>query len=268
MASETRVAIVTGASKGLGLELSKRLYQDGCAVLAIARDVELLLESEAQWSQACANSGELMALAVDATDQVAVNLAIDAVIDRFGQLDILINNVGGLPQTGLFQGLSAADWQDCFNLNVMTTVNFCQASYPHLVHSSRARVVNMTSITAVEPGVFNPHYSACKAAVLNLSKHLATVWAADKILVNSIAAGPFDSPSLRGVISDKADAQNRNVSELEQEFIAGLTSRIPLGRLGTIEEVAALALFLASEQSSWITGTNICIDGGKHRSIV
>jgi 3-oxoacyl-[acyl-carrier protein] reductase len=268
MATETTVAIVTGASKGLGLELSRRLYQDGCRVLAVARDIEPLLKAQVQWSEQSSNPGELMALAVDATDECAVQSAVDAAIERFGQLDILINNVGGLPQTGQFSDLGSADWSACFNLNVMTVVNFCQASYLHLKQSSRARVINMTSITAVEPGVFNPHYSSCKAAVLNLTKHLATAWAADNILVNSIAAGPFDSPSLRAVINDKAESQGRDLSEVENEFIGDLSARIPLGRLGSIDDVAALTLFLASEQSGWITGTNICIDGGKHKGIL
>ena len=261
-----RVVIVTGASKGLGLALSRCLYQSGYAVVAMARNIKSLQDIQTQWTTK--NAGELLALPVDATDQCAVQAAVHTVKEQFGRIDVLINNVGGLPSTGQFQDLTALDWSDCFNLNVMSAVYFCQACHATLAAASHARVVNLSSITAVEPGVFNPHYSACKAAILNLTKHLASAWASDNITVNAIAAGTFDSPSLRTVIADKARAQGRELSELTDEFIGGLTQKIPLGRLGSAEEVADLIAFLVSEQSCWITGSTLCIDGGKHRGIL
>ena len=263
-----RAALITGASKGLGLELCKRLYQQGFFVAAIARDISPVLALESDWARGSANTnGEIFAHAADATDHKSVVACVEEVVERFGHLDILINNVGGLPTTGIFTDLSLQDWQDCFEQNVLSAVNFSKACYPHLRASSSARIVNMTSITAIEPGAFNPHYSASKAALLNLSKHLSNAWAEDGILVNSIAAGPFDSPSLREVIKAKASEEGRDLSALESEFIGDLAARIPLGRLGSIHEIAELTLFLISEQSGWMTGSNICIDGGKHRSI-
>lgn len=267
MKSAKKTVLVTGASRGIGLELTKHLVKIGYRVIGVARNVSILLEIGASPLAKGGCEPSLECIMVDATDEVSVQQVVEKISAGNGRLDCLINNVGGIPKPGPFNDLSAKDWEDCFRLNVISMVNFSKLCFPLLKEANIGKVINMTSATAAEPGAFNPHYSAAKAAVSNLTKYLANSWAKEKILVNSIAAGPLDSPSLREVIAITAEEQGRDLKIVEREFLSNLEQKIPLGVLGTIDDVVDLTAFLLSDSANWITGSNFRLDGGRQHGI-
>jgi 3-oxoacyl-[acyl-carrier protein] reductase len=181
-------------------------------------------------------------------------------------LDILVNNAGGAPKFAAFDDLDDADWMDSYDLNVMSAVRFVRASVPYLTLSRNARIINISSISGLEPGGYNPHYTNTKAAVLNLTKYLANYYAQRGILVNAVCPGPVYSDSWERNVKRLASERNLSMEEARNRVDIEESGKVPLRRVGNPEDVAALALFLASDQSKWITGSCFPIDGGKMRS--
>lgn len=258
-----KVALVTGGSKGIGKAISKSLAHQGTQLAVTAREAEALnaviLEIEEL-------GGEAIAIAADATDRHSVVNVIESTIQRFGQLDILVNNVGGCNSTALFSDLTTEDWFQAFELNVMTIVHFVQESLPWLRKSHAGRVINIASISGVEPGILNPNYTSSKAAVINLSKYLSNWLADDNILVNVVCPGQVSTDARKRHAEHVSVKEGISINQaINQIDIVG-ASRIPLGRIGKSEDIASLVTFLASEHAAWITGSCFHINGGKHRS--
>jgi len=153
-----------------------------------------------------------------------------------------------------------------FELNVMTIVYFVQHALPGLRRSKAGRIINISSISGIEPGLLVPHYCASKAAVINLSKQLANWLASDKILVNVVCPGQVHSDGRNKLAEYMADLQGVPVSEARAQIDTQGAAGIPLGRIGKGDDVAALVAFLASDKAAWITGSCFHVNGGKHRS--
>jgi 3-oxoacyl-[acyl-carrier protein] reductase len=192
---------------------------------------------------------------------------IGKIVEEWGGLDILVNNVGGLIETGQFEDLDDEAWSSSFQLNLMPTVKFSREALPHLKRSRHPRIINVSSMTATQPGSFNPHYSAFKAAILNLSRHLAGVYAKDGILVNSISPGIIHTEGWDQYIEDKAKAEGIPIDRCREAENKRAAENVPLKRLGKVREVADLVAFLASDQASFITGGNHRVDGGRVLSV-
>ncbi|MBI3011647.1 MAG: glucose 1-dehydrogenase [Candidatus Omnitrophica bacterium] len=260
---EGRVALVTGSSKGIGRAIARSLARGGAKVVVTARGPEAL-EQAAQ--EANGYGGNVLPIAADATDPNAVRAVVESAVRHFGGLDILVNNVGGANRIAEFAELTKEDWIHTFELNVMTVVYFVQAALPWLRKSAGGRIINMASITGVEPSQLAPHYAASKAAIINLSKHLANLCAPNGILVNVVCPGQVSSEARQGLADYVARTHNIPLADARVRIDAEGASRIPLGRLGVCEDVAELVSFLASEKAGWITGECFHVDGGKHRS--
>ncbi len=185
-----RIALVTGGSKGIGRAIVQALAEEGARVAVTARGAEALEKTASEFSKL-----DIMIVPVDAIDQEAVSAAVMRIVDVFGGLDILVNNVGGAGRFGGFGDLSDIDWQDAFDLNVLSVVHFVQAAEQYLRRSNGGRIINISSISGVQPGGFNPHYAGTKAATINLSKFLANYFVKDGVLVNVVCPGPVHSES-------------------------------------------------------------------------
>ena len=259
-----RTAIVTGASKGIGRAIALAFAGAGARVVATARasrDLEDLLPKLRALQPDCATfSGD--ATLPETAQQIATKTH-----DQFGTIDILVNNVGGAVRYGGFLELTDADWLTAFNLNLMTTVRFTREALPYLRQSPHGRIVNVTSISAIQPGRFNPHYAAMKAAQLNLTKMIANTLSADGVLVNAIAPGPVESAAWDACIRDQGVRRGLSHDEAKLAVTEEEAGKVPLGRIGSPDDVACAALFLASDMGRWITGSCLQVDGGKLRTI-
>lgn len=259
-----RVAIVTGGSKGIGRAIAKSLANEGVNVVICARGAEALAATENEIKQ---SGGNVLTVSADVTDPESVRNVVVAAIERFGGLDILVNSAGGVSKFADFLKLADDDWLEAFKLNVMGVVYFVRYALPSLRQSHAARIINISSISGVQPGSYNPHYTTVKAAVISLSKYLANQFAGDGILVNVVCAGPVHSDFWDRNIQHIANSRNIPFAEARGQLEVEEASKIPLGRVGEGDDVAGLVTFLASDKAAWVTGSCFHVNGGKLRSI-
>ncbi len=258
-----RTALVTGGSKGIGAAIAKAMAAAGANVAVTARGEASLTSLVDEISSA---GGQALSIRSDATDEKSVAQAIDAAVSHFGGLDILVNNVGGPTEFSGFWSLTDEDWLACYDVNVVSAVRFTRHAVPHLKQSKAPRIINMSSISAIEPGTFNPHYSVTKAALINLSKHLSNLLVKDGILVNCVCPGPVHSDSWEQNVERLARERGVSLEESRATVEKEESAKVPLGRIGEGGDVAGMVVFLASDEASWITGSCFKVDGGKLRS--
>jgi len=238
-----KVALVTGAARGIGLATAKRFLAEGWGVALLDIERELLDDAVA----AIANPDHTLALTCDVSDAKAVRAAIDEVGRRFGRLDALINNAG----TAVFAPLletSDQDWNRVLAVNLTGPFLCTKAAAPLMRENGGGAVVNITSISAVRASTLRSAYGTSKAGLAHLTKQLAVELASLGIRVNGVAPGPVDTAMAKAVHTP--------------EIRADYHDAIPLNRYGLEEELAEAILFLSSDRSSYITGQILAVDGG------
>jgi NAD(P)-dependent dehydrogenase (short-subunit alcohol dehydrogenase family) len=251
---EGKVAIVTGASKGIGLAVARALVAEGAHVVAGARSRSADLD-------ALVATGAVEAVTVDlSTPSGPVDLAAAAL--AHGSVDVLINNVGGAPtRLGGFLSIADEDWVATLNLNLMAAVRMTRAVLPSMIAAGDGAIVTMSSVNTFLPDPAVLDYSAAKAAVANFSKSLSKEVAQHNIRVNTVSPGPV-STSLwlgeDGVAQSVARATGADPDAVAQQAAADAAT----GRFTTPEEVADLMVFLASARAANVTGADFTIDGG------
>ena len=259
-----RKALVTGASKGIGRVIARTLAREGAELILCASKVESLTEIKSEFEK---KGTKFWLGGFDANDPKRVEDFFSSTVTKIGRLDILVNNVGGVVDHAKFEELTERQWLDSWNLNFMTMVRFTKNSLPFLRLSKHARIINISSSAGKQPGAFNPHYGAAKAAVNSLSKYLANQLSSEKILVNSIIPATVSDGLWFVHIADKAKRLGVTMEEATRIMEEEIASKIPLGRVGKAEDVAELVAFLASDRAEFITGTCIAVDGGLVKSI-
>ena len=249
MRFQGKVAIVTGGSKGLGKTIAKQLAHEGASVVINGRDVNALEEATQEIRR---EGGQITAIQADVSKSKDVKAMIDKVIEDYDRIDILINNAAVFAESVRIMDLEEDEWDRVMTTNLKGVFLCSKAVIKHMVKQKSGKIVNMTSFTgktgrvvySTFGGPTKAHYCASKAGIISLTKSLAYELAPHNINVNGVAAG---SVAPEGTPEEK------------KEMIIPL---VPLGRMGTSEDVSASALFLASAESSFITGATIDVNGG------
>lgn len=262
-----RVALVTGSTHGLGRSIATALAREGADIIICGRKLAHLEETLIDINSIVGNNVNIRCCGLGEVSPSYVKSIFSGIVKEVGQLDILVNNVGGAEKFGGFFDLSDKDWKAAYELNFMSMVYFSREAIPWLKKSKAGRIINIASLPAQEPGQFNPHYSAAKAAMLNLSKHLANALAKENILVNAICPGTLKGGGWIGNVFDRADRLQISLQEAEMSMEKEEKLKVPLGRIGKLDDIAKMAAFLASDKADFITGACINIDGGRRRSI-
>jgi 3-oxoacyl-[acyl-carrier protein] reductase len=237
-----RVCVVTGSTAGIGLETLRLLVDEGARVVSAGR-------SNAP------NAGEALHVATDLSAPDAPAELIDAATQAFGRVDALVNNVG-TAYIASFEDVSDGEWEEMWQLNVMSYVRAIRAVLPQMRERGGGVIVNVSSTAGKRPSAGMPHYSVTKAAVLSLSRLVADVYAKDGIRCNAVTPGPTATDAWLGP-GGLAEQQGDRA-----EVLAKVAAARPLGRLAEPEEIAAVIAFLCSDRASYVTGAAWSADGG------
>jgi NAD(P)-dependent dehydrogenase (short-subunit alcohol dehydrogenase family) len=242
---EGRIALITGASRGLGRSMALALAGAGARAALVGRDAAKLEETAAAIRGL---GGEAQIFHADVTSEQRVAELAREVDTRLGRVQILINNAGVNVRKRLTE-FTFDEWRYVTDTNLTSVFLMCRSFVPHMLGTGYGRVINMTSIMSHISLPGRSAYSASKAGLMGLTRALALELAADGITVVGISPGPFATEMNTALMQDP---------EINQQFL----SSIPAGRWGKVEDIGKLALFLCSEHASFITGTDILIDGG------
>jgi 3-oxoacyl-[acyl-carrier protein] reductase len=241
MQLENHVAFITGARRGIGRAIALKFAQEGCDVVLVARTAPEELAQEIQ-----ALGRKALALAVDVSDADAIEAAIKQAAKEFGKIDVLVNNAG-IAQDALLLRMKLEQWQQVLNVNLSGAFYATKAVSRFMLKAERGRIINITSVIGQMGNAGQANYAASKAGLIGFTKSVAKELGSRNITVNAIAPG-FITTDM--------------TSEMSEEATAQLLQNIPLGTLGEPEDVAELALFLASAKAKYITGQVLNVDGG------
>jgi 2-deoxy-D-gluconate 3-dehydrogenase len=241
-----KVAVVTGGNGGIGLGMARGLAQAGAAVIIAARDKE---KSRAALRDLQTRGASAAAVETDVTDEKSVAAMVDAALERGGRLDILVNNAGTNIRRPAHE-LSAADWHKVLDTNLTSAFLCSKAAYPAMKRNGGGKIINIGSMMSIFGASFAPAYAASKAGIVQFTKSIACAWARDNIQANAVLPGWIETDLTRRA-RQEVPGLNENVLR-----------RTPAGRWGVIDDMAGVAVFLASPASDFITGAAIPVDGG------
>ena len=246
MKLNNKVALITGASKGIGKGIAIRFAHEGAAVILASRSMDLLSAIAAEINN---EGGQALALKVDVRNSESVQRVVDKAVEKFDRLDIMVNNAG-ISMVHPSEDLAPQDWTRALETDLFGVFYGCQSAARQMMKQGGGCIINITSIYGLVAAPMRAAYCASKAAGNMLTKLLASEWAVKKIRVNAIAPGYIRTELVQGVI--------------DQGFLPvdAIEKRTPQGRIGEVDDVLGAAVFLASEEAAYITGAILTVDGG------
>jgi 2-deoxy-D-gluconate 3-dehydrogenase len=241
-----RVAVITGGNGGIGLGMGRGLAEAGAAVVVAARNRE---KSGRAVDELHGLGAEAEAIEVDVADEGSVNALVKATIERFGRLDILVNNAGMNIRKPV-ENLALAEWRQVIDVNLTSAFLVSRACYPVMKKQRGGKIINIGSMMSIFGASFAPAYAASKGGMVQLTKAMAAGWATDNIQVNAVLPGWIDTE-----LTQRARQQIEGLHE-------SVERRTPARRWGIEQDMAGVAVFLASSASDFVTGAAITVDGG------
>jgi len=244
MSLSGKVALITGGSRGIGKSIATLFLKEGAKVAITGKDTDRL-------EQVRKEIVDVLTIPADIRNEKKVQSAVGKTVEKFGRLDILVNNAGIFPQVKLFHQIRESEWNEVIDVNLTGQFRFTKAAIPYL-QKNGGSIINIASNAGLK-AFENFHadaYTASKGALVLLTKSWALEYAKDKIRVNCICPGVVDTDMTKEILSTQAQ---REMLDLEY----------PIGRIGNVEDIARAALYFASDDSGWITGSVLAIDGGE-----
>jgi 3-oxoacyl-[acyl-carrier protein] reductase len=248
-----RVCVVTGSTGGIGLEAARLLAGEGAKVVVTGRSSDRVERARRDVRAA-------LGIVCDLAEPGAPDALIAETTAELGSLDVLVNNVGVAYQAS-FDEISDRQWDEMWQLNVMSYVRAIRAALPGMRERGRGSIVNVSSTSGKRPSVSMPNYSVTKSAVLSLSRLVADIYAGEGIRCNAVAPGPTSTDAWLGA-GGLADQQGDRSGKSRQDVLASVAAGRPLGRLAEPQEIAAVIAFLCSDRASYVTGAAWSADGG------
>jgi len=261
MGIKDKVAIVTASSKGLGKAVALGLSREGVKLTICARG-EGELQTTAREIES-ETSTEVLAVPCDVSKSEEIEKVVADTVNKFGTVDIMVNNAGG-PPVGTFEQFSIEDWQKAIELNLFSTITFSKLVIPYMKESNWGRIINMTSYTVKQPVEGLILSNTVRAGIAGLTKTLSNELGPFNILVNNVSPGRIHTDRITQLAEERAKQSGISF----EEALKSMDDGIPLGRVGQPGEFANLVVFLASERASYITGDTILIDGGLSKGIM
>lgn len=254
MLLENRVAIITGGARGIGKGIALKFAEEGCDIVVNALHLE---GARKVADEVKALGRKSLAIAADVSDSAAANDMVARTIKKFGKIDILVNNAGGISagKEGTIEDTTEEEWDRVVDINLKGQFLCCRAVIPYMKKNKYGKIINVSSMGAIHPPAPIVHYHSAKGGVLGLTANLAFELARSNITVNAILPGPIRSEFFNEMLKGMTRAEGK-------AFFKMLDNKVPMGRMGTPEEVAGVALFLASDLSSYVTGAAINVGGG------
>jgi 3-oxoacyl-[acyl-carrier protein] reductase len=241
---DDKIAIVTGASRGIGRSIATELAARGAQVIAVARGTN----ADAVADEIRAAGGKAESVAADVTDTAAVDALVSGTLARHGRIDVLVSNAG-IARDQLMLRMKRADWDEVIATNLTATFQLCQAVLKPMIRQRAGRIVTISSVVGQTGNAGQANYAASKAGLIGFSKALAREVASRNVTVNVVAPGMIETDMTRAI------------AESARETWA---AQIPLGRLGSPRDVASAVCFLASDEASYITGQVLAVNGGMY----
>ena len=251
MLLENKVAIITGGAKGMGRATALKFAKEGCSVAIADISTKEAKETLAEVSRI---GKEGLFVRCDVTETKEVNETVAGVLDKYGQIDIMVNNAGSSAPSPSIEYLTDEDWDRVLDINLKSVFFFCRAVVPHMKQRKSGKIINVSSLGALYPHAEVVHYGAAKAGVLGLTYGLAQSLAPYNICVNAILPGLVHSHFYDKLLEDMPD---------KDAFFQEGAKCIPLQRPGVPDDIAGAALYLASDLSNFVTGTTINVSGGE-----
>jgi NAD(P)-dependent dehydrogenase (short-subunit alcohol dehydrogenase family) len=246
MKLNNKVAIITGASKGIGKGIGIAYAKEGATVILASRSMDLLSAIADGINN---NGGQALALKVDVRRSESIQTVVDTAVEKFGRLDIMVNNAG-ISMAHPSEELAPEDWVRAVETDLFGVFYGCQSAGRQMMIQGGGCIINITSVYGIVAAPLRAAYCSSKAAANMLTKVLASEWASKKIRVNAIAPGYIRTELVMGLVE-------RGIMPVE-----AIEKRTPQGRMGEVKDVLGAALFLASEEASFVTGSILTIDGG------
>jgi len=256
-----RVALVCGASKGLGKAVALGLAQEGARLAVCSRSGENIGRAAGEIRQE--TGAEVLPLKADLSSAAEARAFFNQALAHYGKVDVLVTNAGGPPSLP-FTEITDAHWEEAFHLTLMSAAILIREAIPPMQAQKYGRIVNLTSVAVKQPILGLILSNALRTGLVGLSKTLSSIYGPDNILINNVCPGYTLTERVRELSEVVAKRQNTTPAAVIQSW----EQEIPLGRLGRPEELADLVVFLASERASYITGATIQVDGGYFRGLM